>query len=238
MGANSEGSSRERRTIPDGSSSAENPDSGSERPLAWCFYTTLHDEFLSDSTTVWRGSRSVVIGKETGNDGVATVNLRVNALWQGVDAVPFRGSRIEVSARVKTSDVVALVLTTATELDLLPGNRQIRSLPAAHALLLPGSATDWTTLSVIGDIPADTDVLYYVVSNDGGTRLWVDDVRVTEVGPEVPITEGVHNVGAITFVAVNPSSILAVPSNLDFESTNRSQSQEISSNACGSVQIG
>src|SRR5690349_1746116 len=82
-----------------------------ERPLGWCFRTRSGREdwlavsppgepphqLRSDSRVVWNGARSAWLGTE------ATADFRANTdiMWQTIDAAPFRGARIELSAQLQ-----------------------------------------------------------------------------------------------------------------------------------------
>jgi hypothetical protein len=209
--------------------------------LGWCFYSTLDDDYASSADVVWNGSRSVVIGNEPGTVDSPLPALRINALWQGVDAAAFRGKRVEISAQVRTTGAALLAVSTATTTDLTEGHESLRTLPATHQFAPPSAAANWTRLSVITDIPDDADVLYYFVSHNGGARLWVDDVHVIETGPDSPVTESAQTIGTFSVTGMDTNSRLPAPANLDFESTNRTQRDGPAgapSSACRSIRIG
>ncbi len=186
-----------------------------ERPLGWCFYTTLDGDFRSDSDMVWNGSRSVLIGR---HEGATLPDLRVNALTQGVDATPYRDLRIQLSVHVKTSGLVFVFLHTTTVRELAQESSYSRIAPSTNRYFQLASA-EWIELSIIADIPGDADVMSYGVAHNGGASLWVDDVRLTEAGPDSTITPRPRQ-DAPGFLPMDSRSILPAPANLSFEMIN------------------
>jgi hypothetical protein len=190
------------------------PAEGPERPLGWCFRSTLNSDLASDSRTVWNGSRSALVRQHNGVEP----DYRVNVLWQGVDATAYRASRVEVSAHVQTAGMVFLFLQAATRRALLLANNQLQ-VASANNRYFVSPTQSWTRLSIVGDIPPDADVLYFGVANNGRSSLWVDDVGIASVGPDVPVTLTASQNAPLS-LQVDPGSILATPINLDFEVTN------------------
>lgn len=213
----------------------EEPEAGSgERPLGWCFFTTLGHDFLSDSDVSWSGTRSVVVSNEGNSQFHGQSNLRVNTLWQNIDAAPYQGSRIRIAAHVRTTGGAVLLVGSASPQDFVVGNEQGGNLPGSHSFLLPQSGRGWTKLAVVADVPLDATLLYYGVSNNGATRLWLDDVSVVQVGPETPVTQSPALVGAFTIIPTN-NAFLAAPTNLNFELTSESDdnaASDIPQDAC------
>jgi hypothetical protein len=193
----------------------ERPAKDTERPLGWCFRTTLSSDFASDSSTVWNGSRSVLVRKHEGVEP----DYHINILWQGVDATPYRASRIEVSAHVQSIGGVALFLQAATRHELSLADDRLR-IASSNNRFFGVPTQGWSRLSIVGDVPLDADVMYYGVANNGRASLWVDDVRITRVGPDSAVTVTPSQNAPILLPPVEPSSILATPINLDFEATN------------------
>jgi hypothetical protein len=77
---------------------------------------------------------------------------------------------------------------------------------------------DWRRYRVVMDVPWHGEVLAYGFSLQGRGSLWVDDVRLTAVDPNVPLTglQNAYQLGVIA-QAVSADGALANPSNLDFE---------------------
>jgi hypothetical protein len=191
------------------------PSTETERPLGWCFFTTLDHEFASDSEEVWNGSRSVVI-REAGP--VAESAYKVNALWQAVDATPYRNSRVEIVARVKSRGGVFVFLHGVTNPELLLTNNQLR-VASSNNQYFGAVGDNWARLAIVGDIQSDADVVYFGVAQNGSAPLWADDFRITKVGASTPITATASQ-NAPLFLYVSSSGALAQPTNLDFEITN------------------
>jgi hypothetical protein len=202
---------------PAGAAHANEPDGAAdretERPLAWCFESTVHHDIGSDSRVVWNGSHSAVVvdDEHVAGDREGRTRRGIDRLWQVVDATPYRGKWLEVSVHVKTGDHdggVFLQSAKATDADpprTVVGTPRIRPFR--------GSDTSWTETPVSGYIPPDADFVYYGVFYYGAPPLWVDDVRVRQVGPQ-PDTE----LPATPYSAwKDPGPVLPAPTNLDFE---------------------
>ncbi len=183
------------------------------RALGWCFFTTLDHVAVSDSTDVWSGSHSVLIQERS---TVAASAWKVNALWQAVDGTPYRGSRLQFSVRVKGRGGVFVFLQAATERELLLANNQLRLASSSNKYFASIGDNAWIKLDIVSEIRAEADIVYFGIAHNGSVSLWVDDVRVTEVGPNSPITSTPSNNAPLS-LEVNPSTVLAEPTNLDFE---------------------
>ena len=194
-------------------------DREAERPLAWCFESTVHHGIASDSRVVWNGSYSAVIvdDKRVAGDRDRRGRRGIDRLWQVVDAAPYRGRWLEVSAHVRTADHdggVFLQSAKATDADpprMVVGTPRISSFQ--------GSDTSWTATAISGYIPRDADFVYYGVFYYGSPPLWVDDIRVRQVGPQ-PVIEVTVTPDSVW---ADPSPMLPGPTNLDFEFQSKSR---------------
>lgn len=193
-----------------------------ERPARWCFLKTRDDhDYVSDSSTVWSGSRSVWIGKQ--NDAAADGGyFSSDVLWQGVDATALRGLRIEVSARIKGRGYLQFFVRTATATDsgIVLHDSQLPSVPTTnrHVNLFAPLGVDWGRFSIVADVPVEADVVYYGVTLMGGRAIWIDDVRIATVDRETPLTQE-HSIGGRFILPVDARAALLAPANLDFEVT-------------------
>ena len=203
-----------------GDAAADADDSAPERPLFWCFSKTQTDhDYVSDSATVWNGSRSVWIGK---NEDAPIPYFSVDALWQGIDATPYRGARIEISAQVKGKGYFQFFLRTAsaTEGTIVLTNQQLLSVPMTnrYVSMFPPNGGAWTRISLVGEIPSTADIIYYGLALHNGGAIWMDNMRLSQVNAETPTTEELSAGGRVV-LPVNPEAIFSTPTNLDFEIT-------------------
>jgi hypothetical protein len=198
-------------------------------PLSWCFRTRSgftwqagrtasgpQHGFSSDTSVVWQGSASARIG-------AADDSLRpdtVGVMWQAVVATPLRGKRVEMSASVRSriTQVGHLFVRTQAKvpLELLvsdqdaPGARGINQYVARDS--------EWERYRVVHDVPADAEVMYYGFALYGGGLVWIDDVRISIVDA----ASGLSHYGSVAgnpAIPIDPSWVLPIPLNLDFELT-------------------
>jgi len=190
------------------------PNAETQPPLAWCFLTSRGHDIASDSSTVWNGSRSVVIAKNDSDGRAPERRGGVDTLWQVVAAAAYRGKRIQVLVHVNTRAGVQLFLDTATQRQVAE-RHAFQTAPVARKRFA-GSDAGWAELWVVGDVPPTADFVYYGVSYMGAGPLWVDDVRVIPIGGELPPTVAGPD-DAPVFFPDDPRPALPTPTNLDFE---------------------
>jgi hypothetical protein len=211
--------SSDAATVPEG-------DEQIEQPSDWCFFArTAPQEHLaprqqyfawSDSAVVWNGSRSVRL--DTTQYGFA-----FNVMWQAVDATPFRDSRIRVSARVRSASYATKFFVRTLETGkpevVLEGDRVPGFQPYNQ---WTGGTLDWTPVEIVLDVPANADMLVYggVMYNSGGP-FWLDDVGVDRVDEKSTLTRNLSMFLQPAIVVIDPYETLDVPTNLDFEVTDR-----------------
>lgn len=201
-----------------------------ERPLGWCFQMwsgppgpwlavsppgePTH-ELRSESRVVWNGSRSAWLGSEDQRGGGA---FRIDIMWQPIDAIPYRGSRIELSVQSRgTTGWLHLFLRTqrAAENELA-----LLGSPPQNYLFSQYSGDSWERLAVVADVPADADVIVLGVGVWWRGHAWIDDARLTKVATSTRLTNNPLGADSEAFTMplghVRPFD---APTNLDFEAT-------------------
>jgi len=212
--------------------SATATDDGTEYPLGWCFRTRPGGagpwlavsppeepphELRSDSRVVWNGSRSAWLGTEDRRGA----HFYSDVMWQTINATPYRGSRIEVSAQVQgRSQFVHLFLRTQRATDnqlVLIDYERMEETP--ENVMWHGNIEEWVRVPIVHQVPPDADVIVFGVAVYNGGYTWIDDVRLAEVPMTTPLTNSPVGGGRIimTLALGRP---LDVPTNLDFETTN------------------
>jgi hypothetical protein len=121
--------------------------------------------------------------------------------------------RLGVLAQVQARGRVALFLHSATDENARSG-RIMANTSGVNSYYATGTGTDWMAVTVVGSVARDADFLYYGVTYDGGTPLWMDDVRIAQVDDAVAVSEPTP--GPL-FLPLDPSSALPAPTNLDFD---------------------
>ncbi|MCC6396894.1 MAG: hypothetical protein IT282_07730 [Bacteroidetes bacterium] len=75
---------------------------------------------------------------------------------------------------------------------------------------------DWTKHECVLDVPSSIDVITLGVALAGRGTIWLDDISVTVVGPEVPVA-GVDGKGPGSLEELNLGEPPSEPTNLSFE---------------------
>jgi len=168
-------------------------------------------ELRSDRTIALSGNFSAVLSSHTKD---IQPNLTGSAV-QAVLATPYAGTRVELSAALRSdeprgeSGSIWLYVTDPA--------RVVIAYQVAR--MTPGQIPNqWQRYRVVLDVPWHAEVLAYGFSLQGKGKLWADDVKLTPVDTNVPITgrENNHQLGVIA-QAVSLDGALANPNNLDFE---------------------
>ena len=108
------------------------------------------------------------------------------SFMQQFSAVDYRGSRVEYSASVKSSDVEGwgglwMRVDSKTKSGTAFDNMQRRAIK--------GSA-DWTRYSVVLDVDQESEVLSIgMLLSTGSGQLWIKDLEVSTVGTDVAVTD-------------------------------------------------
>ena len=99
-----------------------------------------------------------------------------------------------MSVRVKGRGYFQFFVRTATATDsgLVLHDQQLPSVPTTnrHVSLFPAPfGVDWLPISIVADVPVETDIVYYGITLMGGRALWIDDVRIATVDPGTRLTQ-------------------------------------------------
>ena len=124
-------------------------------------------------------------------------------LMQAFAADEYRGKRIRLSGYLRAVNVreaglwlrIDAAERQANRLPLAFDNTQSRVKPAA----------EWTPADIVVDVPAGAGVINFGLLLAGEGQVWVDDLALTVVGADVPLTGG------------GRPQLPSGPRNLDFE---------------------
>lgn len=190
-------------------SAAENGD-GHRQTAISCWRTNesaLKDySFAVDRTQRTKGDASASISaiQNTPNNG---------QLFQVVDAIPLRGSRVQFTADMRTKGA-----RRRAGLWLRAHDAQGRLVAMKQTLLIGSEYTtsgdiEWTTVDVVMDVPTQADVVSYGITMGGEGQAWVDNVRVEVPGSATTGTGGVES----SELLAEPAILTSKPKNPDFE---------------------
>jgi len=168
--------------------------------------------------------------RTTGQSSIAISSARSEGwgtLYQFADAVPMRGKRIELTADIRSRDVarnaglyvrIDAADGTALALDNMwygygdggqDGGIRNRSLSGDN---------EWTTTTIVIDVPADAHALSYGLYLDGPGKAWLDDAHFEVVSNDTPITGFVQTPSMLEPMArFRLGKAPPAPTNLDFE---------------------
>jgi len=171
-------------------------------------------ELRTDRAIVFSGNASAVLRS---HEGEIQPNLTGSAV-QAVLAGPYVGQRVQLSLAMRATapggNPIAMAWMYVTD----PARVVIAYQVVPMRLVADQSKSEWHRYRVVMDVPWHGEVLAYGFSLQGRGSLWVDDVRLTAVDVNVPLTgtQNGHQLGVIA-QAVSKDGALANPSNLDFE---------------------
>ncbi|MDQ5824018.1 MAG: hypothetical protein M3441_07375 [Chloroflexota bacterium] len=152
-----------------------------------------------DTTVFQDGTSSLRLD---GKGDTSSTDKKPPHVQQSIQLSGYAGKRVRVTAYVKTENAWRWATIYAGLEDRVDGDASLR---LAHDDLYtrPIPATcNWTQYSMVMDVPQGNVVLTFGAFIDGGGTLWVDDVRIEEVGEE-PASTG--------------AQLQDRPTNLDFE---------------------
>ena len=138
--------------------------------------------------------------------------MNFGLLKQSIRADDFRGRRVRLTGYIKTAD-----RNDGTAHLWMRVNNEDGSARADYMLtrpVLPG--TDWTSYSVVLDVPANAVGITFGLGLVGAGQAWLDDVSLEVVGRDVAVTaEG----DAVAFrdAGARFATARREPLNLDFE---------------------
>jgi hypothetical protein len=167
-------------------------------------------ELRGDRGQVFTGNHSAFLSSHTGE---IPPNLSGSGV-QAVLAAPYVGQRMELT----------MVLRTESASGTRGGMWMYVTDPARvviafqMAQLSAQAEGEWTRYRLVMDVPWNGETLAYGFTVQGRGKLWADDVHLTPVDGNVPLTgvQNKHQLGIIA-QAVNVDGALANPNNLDFE---------------------
>jgi hypothetical protein len=171
-------------------------------------------ELRADRANVFSGNASVVLRS---HEGEIQPNLTGSAV-QAVLAAPYVGQRMQLSVAMRATTPAGGPTAMAWMYVTDPARVVIAYQLVQMKLETNQPKGEWRRYRVVMDVPWHGEVLAYGFSLQGRGALWADDVRLTAVDPNVPLTgsQNAYQLGVIA-QAVSADGALANPSNLDFE---------------------
>jgi hypothetical protein len=167
-------------------------------------------ELRSDGSQVFTGNYSAVLiahAKEV------QPNLSGSAV-QAVFAGRYAGTRVELSAVVRSEGVrggggIWMYVTDPGRVVIA---YQIAQMSPEH------DGGEWTRYRVVMDVPWHAELIAYGFTLQGRGKLWADDMHLSPVDINVPLTgpQNNHQLGVIA-QAVSVDGALTNPTNMDFE---------------------
>ena len=130
--------------------------------------------------------------RRSGGQGYAGATIRANVtspsgsamLAQSVRADAFRGKRIRLSGFMKTINVTEGTAVLFMRVDG-GGVVQTSDYMQNRPLML---TTDWARQEIVIDVPRDAVGVTFGMMLGGSGQIWLDDVALEEVGPDVAST--------------------------------------------------
>jgi hypothetical protein len=166
-------------------------------------------ELAIDTTVAFNGRASLLLSSLPGANSSTWV-----ASHQIVDARPYRGKRVRISAHLRTAAAIAAGLWLSVDGPIDRNSLVYDSLTP----ILRGTVA-WRVADVVFDVPAEADCIRYGSMLHGTGAVWLDAIKFEVVAKTVGATERLlhpkpHPVG--TNVSRCPGMI-SRPQNLDFE---------------------
>ena len=182
-------------------------------PPGWAGALTSNFTVGSDRTAKRSGQSGLYLGV-----AVAVPNAGA-AVVQSIRAEPYRGKRLRLSAWVTHYNVVGPAIGLWMRVDA-PG--AVVAFDDMHGRSVAGSASEWHQISVVLDVAKNAERIAFGAAVEGQGTLYVDDMRLEEVGLDVPSTNMFTQPQAAasndsTSLVLAASQLPDVPSNLDFE---------------------
>ena len=131
----------------------------------------------TDTTTAFTGSSSGFIKGKPSSQGFGTY-------MQTIDASEYRGKRVQLSVYVKSADVAdwagVWMRVDAGTTPIAFDNMQERPIKGSQ---------DWTQSRLVLDVANNATAIAFGILLRGNGAVWIDDVALVAVGPEVPVTD-------------------------------------------------
>jgi hypothetical protein len=188
----------------------------------WGIRGTAPEDFqvIADRDEHTTGKSSIGLSSLRHTDGWGT-------LYQFASAEPMRGKRIEFTADIRTSGVEngASLLVRVDDADgravaidnMYYSYGSERSEKNLGNRSLSGD-NDWTSASVVLDVPVDAHAVSYGVALTGSGKVWLDNAHLEVVSNETPVTALVRGRTDLEYMpSFRMSEIPPTPANLDFE---------------------
>lgn len=156
------------------------PAAASPAPPGWLLLSNPPGAFQArvDRTVAHGGSASGLLRGEAG-----AAHSDFGSLLQSIRADEYRGERVRLSAQVRTRGVGAetglWMRVDGKGTTLAFDNMQLRAI---------SGDTEWTRHEVVLDVPPGSAGILFGAWLHGAGEVWIDDVRLETVGPEVPPT--------------------------------------------------
>lgn len=135
-----------------------------------------HCEVTTDSQVVRTGPRSLLLKCDRDESGFVTV-------MQTFSAEEYRGKRVRFSAAVRADSVTnwsgLWMRVDGAAKALAFDNMQSRPIKGTQ---------DWRRYAVVLDVSDEASAIAFGMLMEGKGRLWMDDLKLEPVGPEVPVT--------------------------------------------------
>jgi hypothetical protein len=167
-------------------------------------------ELRSDGGLVFTGNHSAMLAS---HDKEVQPNLSGSGV-QAVFAGSYAGTRVELNAVLRSEGVRSGggIWMYVTDPGRVVVAYQIAQMSPDH------DGSEWTRYRVVMDVPWHAELIAYGVTLQGRGKLWVDDMHLTPVDVNVPLTgpQNNHQLGVIA-QAVSVDGALANPTNMDFE---------------------
>jgi hypothetical protein len=174
--------------------------------------------FLGGDVTEYRAGEDV--SRRPGGYGYLSATLQsitaqpmnFGLLKQSIRADDFRGRRVRLTGYIKTAE-----RNDGTAHLWMRVNAEDGSTRADYMLTRPVQpGTDWTSYSVVLDIPSDAVGITFGLGLVGAGQAWLDDVSLEVVGRNVPVTVE-RDAVAFRDSASRYATARRQPLNLDFE---------------------
>jgi serine/threonine-protein kinase len=175
-----------------------------ERPRDW--FGGGKDYELTTDTEVKHGGKSSGVVRSTADPPEA-----FGTLTQGCQAVKYRGKRVRLSGWVKSERVEGwsglwMRIDSKDKGGLAFDNMNNRAIKGT---------SDWAQFNTVLDVPDTAEQFFYGCLLAGKGKVWVDDMKLEEVGADVAVTD--LKIGA-SDRGDNPlPDVPAEPANLEFE---------------------
>ena len=172
------------------------PAPGGKAPLGWFLAGSEPGDYDVGTETgvAHSGTRSAFIASQPNPRGFGT-------LMQEFKADTFVGSRLRLSAYIKTADVVG---QAALWMRVDASNGDTLAFDNMRDRCISGT-TEWRRYDIVLDVSDDAELITFGILLAGAGKAWLDDVQFEPVSNDVPTT------------AVKYAPPPLNPANLDFE---------------------